>query len=219
LSLYNSMVDMEAAAFFVYAFTSIFVIVNPIAGLVTFISLTTEMSADERNETAGRAVMVACGLAVLFAISGELVLRFFGITVDCLRVAGGVLLFIIALDMLHARVSRQRVTKEEIRDASIREDISICPLAMPLLTGPATITTVIVIIKTGETLELKTMVILAILLTFIVSYVIFRFANEINRILGVTGSLVLTRVMGLLLGAIAVEFIATGVWNIYQSTG
>jgi len=210
---------MEAAAFFVYAFTSIFVIVNPIVGLATFISLTTEMSTDERKEIAGRAVMVACGMAVFFAISGEMVLRFFGITVDCLRVAGGVLLFVIALDMLHARVSRQRVTKEEIRDASTRDDISICPLAMPLLTGPATITTVIVIIRTGETLELKTMVILAILLTFVVSYVIFRFANEINRMLGVTGSLVITRVMGLLLGAIAVEFIATGVWNIYQSMG
>lgn len=138
---------------------------------------------------------------------------------DCLRVAGGVLLFIIALDMLHAKVSRQRVTKEEIKDASKREDVSICPLAMPLLTGPATITTVIVLIKTGETMELKTMVILAILLTFIVSYVIFRFANEIHRMLGVTGSLVITRVMGLLLGAIAVEFVAIGVWNLYQSMG
>ena len=127
------------------------------------------MSADERNETAGRAVMVAYGMAVLFAISGEIVLRFFGITVDCLRVAGGVLLFIVALDMLHARVSIQKVTKEEIKDASKREDISICPLAMPLLTGPAIITTVIVLIKTGETMELKTMVILAILLTPTVS--------------------------------------------------
>ena len=210
---------MQAAAFFVYAFTSIFVTVNPIAGLATFISLTTEMSADERNEIAGHAVMVACGMAVLFAISGEMILRFFGVTVDCLRVAGGVLLFIIALDMLHARVSRQTVTQEEIRDASTRDDISICPLAMPLLTGPATITTVIVLIRTGKTLELKMMVILAILLTFIISYVIFRFANEIRRMVGATGTLVITRVMGLLLGAIAVEFIATGVWNIYQSMG
>ena len=138
-------------------------------------------------------------------------------TVGCLRVAGGILLFIIALDMLHARVSRESVTAEEIKDATKREDISVFPIAMPLLTGPGAITTVIVVIRTGETLGLKIIVILAILLTFAISYLIFRFADKINRILGVSGSLVITRVMGLLLGAIAVNFISIGIWNIYMS--
>jgi len=88
---------------------------------------------------------------------------------------------------------------------------------MPLLTGPGAITTVIVVIRTAQTLELKLVTIVAILLTFTLSYLIFRFADEINKILGFTGSLVITRVMGLLLGAIAVNFIATGIWNIYKS--
>jgi len=208
---------MEAIAFFFYAFASIFVIVNPVGGLITFIALTAGMSARERREIAKRSVMIACILAIIFAISGELILRFFGVTVDCLRVAGGILLFIVALDMLHARVSRESVTAEEIKDATKREDVSVFPIAMPLLTGPGAITTVIVVIRTGQTLELKIITILAILLTFALSYLIFRFADVINRILGVSGSLVVTRVMGLLLGAIAVNFISIGIWNIYVS--
>lgn len=208
---------MEPITFFIYAFASIFVIVNPVGGLITFISLTTGMSAVERREIAKRSVVVACLLAVVFAISGELILRLFGVTVDSLRVAGGVLLFIVALDMLHARVSRESVTTEEIKDAARREDVSVFPIAMPLLTGPGAITPVIVVIRTGTTLELKMIAISAILLTFALSYLIFRFADGINGILGVTGSLVITRVMGLLLGAIAVDFISTGIWNIYLS--
>ncbi|MDI6886694.1 MAG: MarC family protein [archaeon] len=208
---------MEALSFFIYAFASIFIIVNPIGGSITFISLTAGMSATERREIAKRSVMIACVLAIIFAISGELILRFFGVTVDSLRVAGGILLFIVALDMLHARIPRESVSTEEIKDATKREDISVFPIAMPLLTGPGAITTVIVVIRTGTTLELKIIVILAILLTFALSYLIFRFADKINKILGFTGSLVITRVMGLLLGAIAVNFIATGIWNIYKS--
>ena len=208
---------MDAITFFIYAFVSIFVIVNPVGGLITFIALTSGMSAAERKETAKRSVMVACALAIVFAISGELILEFFGVTVDSLRVAGGILLFLIALDMLHARVSRESVTTEEIKDATEREDVSVFPIAMPLLTGPGAITTVIVVIRTGETMDLKIITILAILLTFALSYIVFRFADKINKILGFTGSLVVTRVMGLLLGAIAVTFISVGVVNLYNS--
>ena len=208
---------MDAITFFIYAFASIFVIVNPVAGLITFISLTSEMTADERNATVNRSVMVACLLAIVFAVFGELILGFFGITVDCLRVAGGILLFTVALDMMHARVSRESVTAEEIQDATRREDVSIFPIAIPLLTGPGAITTVILVMRAGVAIESKMTVIFAILLTFAISYLIFRFANRINKIMGVTGSLVITRVMGLFLGAIAVNFVAIGAWNIYIS--
>jgi multiple antibiotic resistance protein len=204
-------------AFFIYAFTSIFIIVNPIGGIITFIFLTAGMSTAERIAITKRSVIVACALAITFALAGELILRIFGVTVDSLRVAGGVLLFMVALDMVRAKVSRESVTEEEIKDAADREDIAVFPIAIPLLTGPCAITTVIVVIRTGQNLELKILTLAAIIVTFALSYLIFRFADRINKILGVTGSLVITRVMGLLLGAIAVNFIATGIWNIYQS--
>jgi len=207
----------DIAAFFIYAFTSIFVIVNPVSGILTFISLTAGMNEKEKKYIAGRAVIIACVLAIVFAVTGEFLLRMFGITADSLRVAGGILLLMIAMDMLHARTSRESVTPEEVKDAAKRDDISVFPIATPLLTGPGAITTVILVIRTGDTVVLKISAIAAILLTFTLTYLIFRFAAKINKFLGVTVSLVITRVMGLFLGAIAVNFIATGTYHLYRA--
>jgi len=207
----------KEAAFFVYAFTSIFVIVNPVSGLLTFVSLTREMSEGERKEVARRSVFVAFATASVFAVAGELILRLFGITADSLRVAGGAFLFIVAVDMVHARIPRESVTPEEIRDAAERKEVAVFPIAIPMLTGPGAITTVIVMMRTGETLALKGITMLAILATFVISYLLFRSAARVREALGVTASLVISRIMGLLLGAIAVNFIAVGAWNIYGS--
>ncbi|MDR4505068.1 MAG: MarC family protein [Candidatus Scalindua sp.] len=208
---------MELLSFFIYAFTSIFIIVNPLGGIITFISLSQGMTVAEKLHTVKRSVLIACILALFFAFTGEAVLQLFHITVDSLRVAGGILLFLIAIDMLYARTSRESVTPEEIKDASGREDVSVFPLAIPLLTGPGAISTVIVVIRTGKTWELKAVTVFAIILTFVLTYLIFRFADRINKMLGLTVSLVITRIMGLLLGAISVDFVATGIWNIYKS--
>ncbi|MDR4498346.1 MAG: MarC family protein [Candidatus Scalindua sp.] len=208
---------MELITFFIYAFTSIFIIVNPLGGIITFISVSQGMTEAEKLHTAKRSVIIAFILAIIFAFTGEGIFRLFNITIDSLRVAGGILLMMIAIDMLHARVSRESVTPEEIKDASRREDVSVFPLAIPLLTGPGAISTVIVVIRTAKTWELKAVTLFAILLTFALTYLIFRFADKINKLLGVTVSLVITRIMGLLLGAIAVDFLATGIWNIYKS--
>jgi multiple antibiotic resistance protein len=207
---------MPDLTFFLYAFTSIFVIVNPVSGVMAFISLTSNMSVSDKRHIAGRSILIACVMAIVFSFTGDLILRFFNITADSLRVAGGVLLFLVAMDMLYGRLSRERLTAEEIRDASERENISVFPLAMPMLTGPGAITTIIVLIQRTEPLE-KIAVIAAILTTFILSYIIFRYSEYLNRVFGVTGMLVMTRIMGLFLGAIAVDFIATGIWNIYLS--
>ncbi|MBI4844289.1 MAG: MarC family protein [Nitrospirae bacterium] len=210
---------MEPITFFIYAFTSIFVIVNPVSAILTFISLTEGMKPEEKRGVALRSVAVACVTAIVFALAGEAILRFFNITVDSLRVAGGVLLFLIAIDMLHARVSRESVTPEEMKDASKRDDVSAFPLAIPLLTGPGAITTVIILIRMGKTWDFKMLTLIAILLTFFLSYLFFRFAENINKMLGVTVSFVITRIMGLLLGAIAIDFVTRGLWNIYKSLG
>jgi multiple antibiotic resistance protein len=201
-------------AYFFYAFASVFIIVNPVEATMVFISLTPGASARERARLSFRAASVACLVALLFALTGDMVLRFFGTTVDSLRVAGGILLFIMAIDMLKAK-PRRKVTDAEMADATDREDVSIFPLATPLLTGPGAITTVIVLMGTASGLAEKVVVLLALTATFAVSYLILRSSEYVSRILGVTGILVMTRIMGLMLGAIAVNFVAIGVWNIY----
>jgi multiple antibiotic resistance protein len=206
----------QELTFFIYAFTSIFAIVNPVSGVMAFISMTSHMSRADKIYIAKRSVLIACIIAIIFSILGELILKLLQITADSLRVAGGVLLFLVAIDMLFARTTRESITSEELKDASQRENISVFPIAMPLLTGPGAITTIIVLIRTAENLDLKLLVVGAILLTFIITFLIFRFSDYFNRVVGMTGMLVMTRLMGLFLGAIAVDFIFTGIKGIFN---
>ncbi len=208
---------MDVIAIFLFSFVSLFVVVNPISGVLTFISLTAQMSFEEKNAMAKRSVVLACIIAIFFAVTGDLLLKVFGINVDLLRVAGGILLFTIAFDMMHARISHESVTTKEIHESQNRDDVWIFPIAMPILTGPGTITTIIVLIGSNDVLEHKLIVMLAILLTFAVSLFVFTFSRRINKWIGYTGMLVFTRIMGLFLAALAVGFVTTGIWNIYQT--
>lgn len=208
--------------FFVSVFTAIFSIVNPVSGVMAFISITSEMKKEDKIYVAKRSAIIGCLIAVIFAISGNFILEFFSITVDSLRVAGGILLFLVAIDMLFARTSRESITSEELSDAVQRENISIFPMAMPMLTGPGAITTIILYASRGtdkysiDPNTVNLLVITAIFLTFVLTFLIFRFSDHFSRIVGMTGMMVMTRLMGLFLGAIAVGFISDGIWNIYQ---
>ena len=204
--------------FFISAFTAIFAIVNPISGVMTFISLTAKMNDADRIYVAKRSVVLACAIALIFAVSGEYILNFFSITTHSLRVAGGILLFLVALDMLFARTTRESITSEELSDAAHRDNISIFPMAMPMLTGPGAITTILLYTNPtqGNILQLKFIVIGAILLTFVVTFLIFWFSDFFHRVVGMTGMLVTTRMMGLFLGAIAVSFVSEGIKGLFQ---
>jgi multiple antibiotic resistance protein len=208
--------------FFVLVFTAIFSIVNPVSGVMAFVSVTSHMKKEDKIYVAKRSAVIGCIIAIIFTLSGNLILEFFSITVDSLRVAGGILLFLVAIDMLFARTTRESITSEELSDSVRKENISIFPMAMPMLTGPGAITTIILYVSKGsdeyaiDINTVKMLVIAAILLTFIITFLIFRFSDNFSRIVGMTGMMVMTRLMGLFLGAIAVGFISDGIWNIYK---
>jgi len=195
----------------------LFAIVSPLGGVVTFVSLTNNLTFEEKNAVANKSAALASVIAVFFALTGEMILDFFGITIDSLRVAGGILLFIVALDMILGRVSSESITEDEIDKSMDRSDIWIFPIALPLLTGPGTITTIIVLMGSAESTIQSFSVILSILITFGISLTLFHFSRRIYKVLGYTGMLVFTRLMGLLLAGLAVNFIAIGVWNLYLS--
>ena len=211
------MTPNDYVLYFIFAFTSIFVIVNPIGTTMIFVSLTSGMSAGDKQKISGRSTSIAFIIAILFAIAGNLVLRLFSITVASLQVAGGILLFTVAIDMLRGDKYQKKVTEAELSDAAYREDISIFPLATPLLTGPGAMTTVIVLMGAAATIMEKSLVLLAIVVTFIVTYYILKSSELIDNTLSVTGIMVLTRIMGLILGAISVNFVAAGAWSLYLS--
>jgi multiple antibiotic resistance protein len=208
---------LDSLTFFITAFASLFAIVSPLGGVVTFVSLTNNLTFEEKNAVANKSAALASVIAVFFALTGEMILDFFGITIDSLRVAGGILLFIVALDMILGRVSSESITEDEIDKSMDRSDIWIFPIALPLLTGPGTITTIIVLMGSAESTIQSFSVILSILITFGISLTLFHFSRRIYKVLGYTGMLVFTRLMGLLLAGLAVNFIAIGVWNLYLS--
>lgn len=211
---------MDAAdylLYFVYVFSSVFVIVNPIEASMVYVTLTSGLTSLEKSHIYKRATLVAFIIAILFALAGDLVLRLFGITTDSLSVAGGVLLFLVAIDMLRGVHQQKKVTDLELKDANRRDDISVFPLATPLLTGPGAITTVVVLMGSAGSIAEKVIVILGVSLTYTVTLFVLKFSDYIDRVLGITGIMVLTRVMGLILGAVAVNFVAVGSWNLYQA--
>ena len=207
----------ELLLYFVYVFTTIFVIVNPIEATLVFVTLTTTLNSEERAPIYRRATLVAFAIAILFSLAGDVVLRLFGITVDSLRVAGGILLFLMAMDMLRGVRQQNNVTEAELLDANLRDDISIFPMAIPLLTGPGAITAVVVLMGEADSFTEKGLVLLAVCLTFLATFFILKFSEYIDLVLGITGIMVLIRIMGLILGALAVNFVATGTWNIYRA--
>ncbi|VVB85529.1 MarC family integral membrane protein [uncultured archaeon] len=207
--------------FFIQAFLAIFSIVNPISGVMAFISITSNLKKEDTLYVARRSVVIACIIAIIFAISGAFILDLFAITVDSLRVAGGVLLFLVAVDMIFARTTRESITTEEMSFAEQRDNISVFPMAMPMLTGPGAITTII-LYTTTRTIDYsismtltRILVIGAILVTFVITFLIFRFSDYFTRVVGMTGMMVMTRLMGLFLGAIAVGFISDGIHGLF----
>lgn len=191
----------DSLGFFIYTSTSIFVIIDPISGAITFISLTSNMTHEDKNEVAEKAVTFACLIALFFAISGSFILNLFSISVDSLRIAGGILLFSIAFDMMYAKIPGERITEEEISQSRGHEDIWVFPIGLPLLAGPGTISTVIVLMGVAQTIEQKIIVRISIILTFVTCLCIFLFSRRINKFVGTNGMMVFTRITGLLLAA------------------
>jgi multiple antibiotic resistance protein len=197
--------------FFLVAFSAIFTIVNPLGVVPVFLAMSAQDSQEKRRDMARRAAIVAFSVLVVSAALGGVLFRFFGITVPALKIAGGCLLFFIALDMLNARQSRAKGTVEEAEEGVEKEDIAVFPMAIPLLSGPGAIVTVFLLIEKAKTPWEDSAVYLSIAVTAMISFLILREAGRLVRIMGRIGMNVFSRLMGLILAAVAVQFIIDGV--------
>lgn len=208
---------MDFLGYFIYVFITLFAIVSPLSGVITFITLTNGLTLEAKNVIARKSVTLACAIALFFIFTGNIILDFFGIGIDSLKVAGGLLLFTIAFDMMQAKISRESITEKEIDASSEREDIWIFPIGMPMLTGPATITTLIILTESAEIVHQKALIIVATVLTYAIALFVFLFSRRLHKRIGYNGMLVVTRLFGLFLGAISVSMIASGIWELYLS--
>jgi len=193
--------------------TTFFATIGPIDVAAMFAALTPYASTKERRAIAFRATLIATAILITFALVGDLLLRSLGISLPALRTAGGILLLLIAIDMVFARASGGRsTTDEEAAEAAAKPDISVFPLATPLIAGPGAMSAVILLMANAEgNFSLQLAVVLALLAMLVFTLGCLLLAGKIQQLLGVTGMHVVSRVAGVLLAALAVQFIFDGV--------
>lgn len=190
------------------AFGSLFSIVDPFSALPAFLALAGHKSDAERRSIAVRASLTCFAVLSVFGIAGTFIFNFFGITIPAFKVAGGILLFGVALEMMRAKHSGTRSTPEEERE--VRDDVALIPLGVPLLSGPGAIAAVMVLSGKATTFEGRTAVHLAILGIGVASFFVLASAAFMSRALGRTGINIIGRLMGLILAALAIQFVIDG---------
>jgi multiple antibiotic resistance protein len=192
-------------------FTSVLFIVDPFAAVPTFLAMTERDSHAQRRMLARRGAWACAITLIAFALGGSLIFRIFGITIGAFKIAGGVLIGLNALDMVQGRRSQQRETPAEKAEGIQKDDIGIIPLGVPMLAGPGAISTVMVLALGSKGPLLTAAVYVSIILTALISFLVLAAASLVERRLGQTGMRILTRLMGLVLCAIAVQFIIDGI--------
>ncbi|MCS7090267.1 MAG: MarC family protein [Verrucomicrobiota bacterium] len=197
---------MDWMQFGLLAFGSLFVIVDPVSTAPAFLAMTPQNTPEQRIQMARTACLVAALVLVLFAAAGEWIFRFLGITLPAFQIAASVVLMMVALDMLKAQRSRVQETREETEAGAAKEDISVTPLAIPLLAGPGAISTVILLQSQAKGWTLQAVLYAVIAAVMLASYAILHTAARSSRFLNPIALNILARIMGLLLAAVAVQF-------------
>lgn len=203
---------------FAVAFTSVFVVVEPFGVAPLFASMTAGRTDADVRRIALRASVVGALVLVGFTLFGGYLLRALHVELDAFRAAGGLLLLLTALDMLRGRGDQCRCSKAELAAASRQDDIAIVPVAVPLLAGPGSMATVMVLVADGGAAQ-SAIVVAAVGLTFAISYAVLRAAGSLTRKTGPSVVAVVERVLGLMLAAIALQFMATGAVGLIRIAG
>ena len=189
-------------------FTSFFTLTNPLGTMPVFLTMTNGMSDDERKTIVRRATIVSFITLMVFTFSGQFLFKFFGISTNGFRIAGGIIIFTIGFDMLQARYSKAKLKDDEVK--TYVNDISITPLAIPMLCGPGAIANGIMLMEDANALIKKILLVSVIASVYFITFLILRASTRLNKYMGETGNNVMMRLMGLILMVIAVECFVSG---------
>lgn len=194
--------------FALLCFTSFFTLINPLGTMPVFLSMTAGMSNDERKRIITKATLVAFLIMILFTVFGRFLFQFFGLSTNGFRIAGGIIILKIGYDMLQARYTHIKINEKELEH--VENDISVTPLAIPMLCGPGAIANSIVLMEDAQDWVKKCTLMGVIALVFFITYLILRASTKLVRLMGETGNNVMMRLMGLILMVIAVECFVSG---------
>lgn len=195
-------------------FLTLFVVIDPVGLVPVFVALVGDRSEAAQRSTARRAILISAVLLAAFAIIGGPLLAYLGISLAALQVAGGILLFRIAVDMVFAQYRRE-TTEEEV-ESQTREDVSVFPLAIPLIAGPGALASILVLTSEahGDPLEMGLVLVMAGLV-LLVAWALLRVSGRVATLLGRTGVNVITRILGVILAALAVQLVANGLQELW----
>lgn len=201
-------------------FVTMLVVIDPVGLVPIFIGLAGQRPVFERQRMIKKAVLVSAGIIIVFGLFGKTLLGYLAIDLSAFRIAGGILLFMIALDMIFARSSGSKETPEEEREAQEREDISVFPLAIPLIAGPGTLASIMILInETGNDVVSLTVVMAVTGFILLLCFIALSLSEQISKLIGLTGVNVITRVLGVLLGALAVQYVGDGIVDFLKKMG
>jgi multiple antibiotic resistance protein len=201
---------------YIYAITvfmAIFAIIDPIGNIPIFYSLTEKFTGNERKKIAKKAVIAAAITLIIFGLVGQYIFNLFSITIPAFRIAGGLLLFRVAFNMLYGEIPGTKSTENEKKETLEKDMVGIVPLGIPLLAGPGAISTVM-LYNSQANLGNSIVVFLSIFASLLITYIMLRNVDRIFKRLGRVGSLAVKRIMGLILAAIAIQFLINGVHQI-----
>ena len=207
---------MDPSAYFITILISLFAVIDPLGAVPIFLMITPDKTPRARVVIALKSAAAVCVILTFFALFGHLVLAYFGISPQAFEIAGGLILIKLAYDLLWARLSEIRFTAREEEEGLLRSDVSVIPMAMPLLSGPGAIATVVVLSHTAERLWMNTFLVGAILVNSLLVFLILSLSTHLARILKETGAALLTRIMGLILMAVGVQFVISGIAKILR---
>ncbi len=202
---------MSLPAYILLAASSLFVIVDPLAAIPAFIAMTPNDTPEQRSRMARLACCVGAGVLLVFAMTGELIFKVLGITMPAFQIAASIVLLLVALDMLRAQRSRVQQTHEETEAGLEKNDIAVTPLAIPMLAGPGAISTAILLQNQAKDIPQRVALYVCIMGVFMASYLILRLSARGARWLNPIAMNVAIRIMGLLLAAVAVQFMLNAI--------
>ncbi|MFT2008030.1 MarC family NAAT transporter [Pontibacter sp. 13R65] len=190
-------------------FSALFSVVNPFGAMPVFLTLTQDDSPAHRNQQALKACLYMVGILAIFFLTGQYVLNFFGIRMHDLRIAGGLMIMKAGFDLLTPGANKKKISPDVVEEGQQKEDISFTPLAMPMLSGPGAIAVSIGFFTTSLSIMDMIMILAAILLLAVVTFVILRFSHQLTRFMGKSGLAALSRIMGFIVLSIGVNFIVS----------
>ena len=198
-------------SFFLTFLLQFFLVVDPIGGVPIFWSITRNNTPRERASMVKKAIIIACVIHLVFVLAGQYLLAYFDIKISAIKIGGGILLFMIGMEMLYGRITRTEIDEKEEKVAIELDDVTVTPMAIPLLAGPGSITTVLIFTGMIASWLYLVAIVIGILIILLISYLILHQSDKVSKFLGELGTKVLIRFMGLMLIFLSVQYVINGI--------